>query len=1322
MMKKLLLGSTALCMAIGGAHTIAVAQDNDTALGAYPTSAFRDTDFIAPQISYSDGMVAEMLEIWNRRGDVDGMKCAECHSSPNAAEFKFVGVDEDDIMRRGILHHSEEEIRTLIAGNDKLVELLNLPEDADRDSKFVMQPGGAPTDGEHYWERDYNFLKDVVSEVTPKMLGDINTFKDAQEAYEQFIDNTKNPMKVQFPFVSPVYSGDKHHHDNTGTIHKWVTVLPIQPTSAANEEIIRQRREAYLAEPNNANFWNWYRAVDLGSGPLGFRVKDFGSESNTTGKRTAAVDAHPLASQTNAAAAKYEMEKYLIGMIAWHNDQQVAFRDAGLLPKDFLTFLEDPNNLFRPGFQKAYNARLAEKENVYLGVGDASGQPIGKNRLKYPTSIIEAFLGDEFVDTSRFLGSSERTEAIVSDHAYIGSVDWWAMTHIFAWRDVFHTAAYWIGDMTQYGTQYTIDLDREGVTRETAKPGYPGFNLWATMRAAVIEHDFNYQRALERAEKSRFVDIEDHYDRLSFRILPYRAMMVADAIANDEHRALIKKLAVNTRKMTMLYQIENNKRFALNGRGLKNTLTKGGASEGNQIYREAFQVNWLAEWVAEDMPEVAQELLDLQLESEYWRAQVYGSYGDPNPAEGNGDGVIFTAFDDQNFKTPLVTMALPDIHLASTNEERAYDFQGAVPQKIEAMNPYNYPIPHGDQPGMSARWEGYLLAPYTDRYDITVYEDGWRADMKSVDEYKVWVDDKLVYHKVPGSRVDGYPNNRVEELHVGMGERDPSWFINLEKGQRYKVVVEMSSPNPKAGKGILQWASENYQPLDFVRPEFLYTTATSEASDSDTHPEVMQNGNIPTRYSDYNREYFPEGVSLEVFEGVPFEHQFEATGGEGEITWYAGGQMPYGMTLSKDGVLSGTPERRPQSETRSPGKRRTFHFAAIAVDGDGDGDVLFVDYQIAQGGQTPPASDDNNDSGNDNGGSDYTPPVDNTPPADVTPPADATRIELESFTLSGDYRVENKGPASGGSLVTLHVPNGPQVAGASGTATTTFQGEAGVYDLTLGYFDENDGVASATLEVNGEVIEQVVFNGDLGHGAVAARNRATETMEGVTLKSGDVISITGMREANEYARVDYLDFVKTDAAVDAPAPVDTPDPVEEEPVDDAPVLGETLDSVSLGGFLGTVSKNGDTYTLTGGGSSMRNRSRSDNLMFVPLATDLSTSGTIVVNADIDLSENSGAYLAVRQSTEQGVRTFMVGRENNTARGRDGARRDWRRRADGKHVSDTGGKGSVRLRIINGKVGGVKFDEGFTIGLVATSVDGNDDVTATFSGVTVETQD
>ena len=151
-----------------------------------------------------------------------------------------------------------------------------------------------------------------------------------------------------------------------------------------------------------------------------------------------------------------------------------------------------------------------------------------------------------------------------------------------------------------------------------------------------------------------------------------------------------------------------------------------------------------------------------------------------------------------------------------------------------------------------------------------------------------------------------------------------------------------------------------------------------------------------------------------------------------------------------------------------------------------------------------------------------------TPGAPQTPPSPAPkpiRVEAEKMQLTG-YRLESGSFASGGQFISL-------VGGAdneTGQATLKFSEPTGKYDVRVGYFDENDGLAKLAVALNQKTLDDWILNQQLGGDLASADTLTTrQVASGLQINSGDLFTLKGFEQGiapkAEHARVDYIEFV-----------------------------------------------------------------------------------------------------------------------------------------------------------------------------------------------------
>ncbi|HMQ92170.1 MAG TPA: carbohydrate-binding domain-containing protein [Amaricoccus sp.] len=134
--------------------------------------------------------------------------------------------------------------------------------------------------------------------------------------------------------------------------------------------------------------------------------------------------------------------------------------------------------------------------------------------------------------------------------------------------------------------------------------------------------------------------------------------------------------------------------------------------------------------------------------------------------------------------------------------------------------------------------------------------------------------------------------------------------------------------------------------------------------------------------------------------------------------------------------------------------------------------------------------------------------------------SDTFRMEAEDFVAKQGSMWQSHGAASGNRLLR-----------SSGTdparANAFFEGEDGVYDIDVGYFDENDGAAQLSLFVNGRQIDSFVWDQDLGSANAGNATRAVHTINDVEMRTGDLLELRGSGDGGEPMRTDYFDFAMT---------------------------------------------------------------------------------------------------------------------------------------------------------------------------------------------------
>lgn len=135
----------------------------------------------------------------------------------------------------------------------------------------------------------------------------------------------------------------------------------------------------------------------------------------------------------------------------------------------------------------------------------------------------------------------------------------------------------------------------------------------------------------------------------------------------------------------------------------------------------------------------------------------------------------------------------------------------------------------------------------------------------------------------------------------------------------------------------------------------------------------------------------------------------------------------------------------------------------------------------------------------------------------------AIRIEAETMTLAG-YSLEPGSFASGGQFIGLVGGNPADIT--TGTASFGFTGLSGLYDVSVRYFDETDGVSRLQVSKEGVLIDAWDFNQNRGSTSTNAQTRSRRTIATqLVVNNGQILQIRGTESGGEPARIDYIEFI-----------------------------------------------------------------------------------------------------------------------------------------------------------------------------------------------------
>lgn len=130
------------------------------------------------------------------------------------------------------------------------------------------------------------------------------------------------------------------------------------------------------------------------------------------------------------------------------------------------------------------------------------------------------------------------------------------------------------------------------------------------------------------------------------------------------------------------------------------------------------------------------------------------------------------------------------------------------------------------------------------------------------------------------------------------------------------------------------------------------------------------------------------------------------------------------------------------------------------------------------------------------------------------------RLEAEEMKLEG-YQVVGVQPweaASGSKAV--------QCSSPSRQCSVSFphQGQPGWYDLSVQYFDQNNGVSRFKLFVAGQLVDEWLASDSLPTRKIDAHSSTRRSIAGLALRRGDEIRIEGQAQGDGNAALDYVEL------------------------------------------------------------------------------------------------------------------------------------------------------------------------------------------------------
>jgi alpha-glucuronidase len=129
------------------------------------------------------------------------------------------------------------------------------------------------------------------------------------------------------------------------------------------------------------------------------------------------------------------------------------------------------------------------------------------------------------------------------------------------------------------------------------------------------------------------------------------------------------------------------------------------------------------------------------------------------------------------------------------------------------------------------------------------------------------------------------------------------------------------------------------------------------------------------------------------------------------------------------------------------------------------------------------------------------------------------RTEAEAMKLTG-YTERDVIPwegGSGGKAISCPI--------AQCSASLTYSGQAGWFNLRVQYFDQNNGQAQYRVRLNDQLIDNWSATYVVPSAKIDSSTSNRRTITGVALRPGDVVTIEGMPNAGESAALDYVEIV-----------------------------------------------------------------------------------------------------------------------------------------------------------------------------------------------------
>ena len=167
--------------------------------------------------------------------------------------------------------------------------------------------------------------------------------------------------------------------------------------------------------------------------------------------------------------------------------------------------------------------------------------------------------------------------------------------------------------------------------------------------------------------------------------------------------------------------------------------------------------------------------------------------------------------------------------------------------------------------------------------------------------------------------------------------------------------------------------------------------------------------------------------------------------------------------------------------------------------------------------------------GKDDGFLDY---VDFVPTETGTTASSASpviQLEIETLDLSRGAKIDTHSFASGGAYVKATTSDDDDDDNQGHyRATTLFEGDAGYYDIEVGYYDENDGDAELIVKIDNQEVDRWFADQNLGDNSANATTFTTRMVDNVQVSSLDLIELIAVEDGGDRGNLDYIKFTQAD--------------------------------------------------------------------------------------------------------------------------------------------------------------------------------------------------